>query len=239
MSAAQRGATALVPPITNDEPSTTTLYPVLGSASALTSGTPRPVCLKDDVALDCHDGVGKVVEKPPPLSVHTVSVGLLLEPVRLVPPQPMALGLEAGKSTCSDPSVTPSLAPPSPEATHTGSPIATASANASSMACIACAVQLDSGPPQLIEITVGLCVVSCTAVVIASRKPWSVFGAKYTAIVAALASAPATSISSITSPSGPLASPVGEFWPPSTPIGTTVGSGSDSPLKNVWRSEAW
>ena len=39
-------------------------------------------------------------------------------------------------------------------------------------------VQEDSGPPQLIEMTEGLFVVSWIAVVIASRKPASVLGAK-------------------------------------------------------------
>jgi hypothetical protein len=36
------------------------------------------------------------------------------------------------------------------------------------MVCIDCDVQLDSGPPQLIEITEGLLVVSWIAVLIAS-----------------------------------------------------------------------
>jgi len=45
-------------------------------------------------------------------------------------------------------------------------------------AVIACWVQDDSGPPQLIEMTDGLFVVSWIAEVIASRNPASVFGAK-------------------------------------------------------------
>ena len=44
------------------------------------------------------------------------------------------------------------------------------------------------------------------AVVTASIKPWSVFGAKYTAILGPGATAPRTSMSSMTSPSGPLGS---------------------------------
>ncbi len=40
------------------------------------------------------------------------------------------------------------------------------------------ALHESSGPPQLIEITDGLLVVSCTAVVTASMNPWSVLGAK-------------------------------------------------------------
>jgi len=43
----------------------------------------------------------------------------------------------------------------------------------------------------------------------APMNPSSVFGAKYTAIFAPGATAPATSMSSITSPSGPLGLPVG------------------------------
>src|SRR5262249_32081004 len=39
---AHNGATALVPPMTAPFPSTRTLYPVTGSASPATSGTPRP-----------------------------------------------------------------------------------------------------------------------------------------------------------------------------------------------------
>ena len=77
------------------------------------------------------------------------------------------------------------------------------------MAVMDCAVHVDSGPPQLMEMTDGLLVVSWIAVVMASRKPASVFGLKYTAIRACGAIEPATSISSMTSPSGPSASPVG------------------------------
>ena len=57
-------------------------------------------------------------------------------------------------------------------------PIVAAAWNAESNAVIACCVQDDSGPPQLIEMTDGLFVVSWIAVVIASRKPASVLGAK-------------------------------------------------------------
>jgi hypothetical protein len=39
-------------------------------------------------------------------------------------------------------------------------------------------VQLLSGAPQLIEITLGLFVVSWIAALTASRKPWSELGAK-------------------------------------------------------------
>ena len=52
------------------------------------------------------------------------------------------------------------------------------------MAVRDCEVQLDSGPPQLMEMIDGLFVWSCAAVVTASMKPASVFGAKYVAILA-------------------------------------------------------
>jgi hypothetical protein len=88
-----------------------------------------------------------------------------------VPPQPNALGLEAGKSTCALPSPTPSPEPLSPAATHTVTPIAAAACKAWSNCVIACVDQLGSAEPQLIEITEGLLTLSCTAVVTASRKP--------------------------------------------------------------------
>ena len=59
----------------------------------------------------------------------------------------------------------------------------------------------------------------------ASRNPASVLGAKYTAMLAPEATAPATSMSSMTSVSGPLVSPVGAFCPPSTETATTAGAG--------------
>src|SRR5471030_2895635 len=70
----------------------------------------------------------------------------------------------------------------------------------------------------------------------ASRKPASVLGAKYTAIFACDAIAPTTSISSITSPSGPLASPLGEFCAWSTDTAVTVGDPTLKALKYVSRS---
>src|SRR5215469_629299 len=100
------------------------------------------------------------------------------ETLRVVPPQPRAYGLDAGKSTWSRPSPTPSEAPLSPAAQQTVTPSVPASWNAWLICCCAWAVHEDSGPPQLIEMTDGALVVSCTAVVMASRKPWSVLGAK-------------------------------------------------------------
>ena len=95
-----------------------------------------------------------------------------------MPPQPSANGLDAGK-------VDVRLA----VADAVGRAVvargaadrdahAAAAWNAWSNCVIACAVQFDSAAPQLIEITDGLLTLSCTAVVIASRKPWFVFGAK-------------------------------------------------------------
>src|SRR5581483_1827064 len=170
MSPAHRGATALVPPYTALVPSTNTLYPVCGSASAAMSGTPR---LASGLRLPsasvasspcCQAGRAKNVLTPPPLaplvaspSFHTSSLAMAVPLAwRLVPPQARAYELEAGKSTWLPPSVSPSLEPLSPEATHTVMPIAAAAWKAWSMAVIACCVQVDSGPPQLIEITEGL-----------------------------------------------------------------------------------
>ena len=69
------------------------------------------------------------------------------------------------------------------------------------MVWIACSSAGSSGPPQLIEITPGLRSLSCTAALIASKNPFPLLGAKYTAMLAFGATAPATSTSSITSPS--------------------------------------
>ncbi len=61
---AQRGATALVPPMTMFWPSTRIAYPVEGSASPETSGTPRPppdVVGLGTLALACQVGRGEDV----------------------------------------------------------------------------------------------------------------------------------------------------------------------------------
>ncbi len=133
-----------------------------------------------------YAGSGKKALTPPPValvvapSFHTVSDAIVVALLAssLVPPQASTLGLEAGKSTCTWPSATPSDEPLSPAATQTVTPIAAAAWKAWSYCVIACAVQVDSAPPQLIEITEGLLTLSCTAVVIASRKPCVVLGAK-------------------------------------------------------------
>src|ERR1035437_1388284 len=177
---AQSGATALVPPITIVWPSTRIVYPVVGSASPATSGTPRPpvlVVAAGTCAFVCHEGKSKTLLTPPPVapsllanSFHTTSETIVAPLASsLVPPQANTCGLDAGKSTLLP--VPPSVDPSSPAATVIVIPSAAALWQASSMAVIDCAVQLDSGPPQLIEITLGLLAASCTAVVIASRNP--------------------------------------------------------------------
>src|SRR5215470_17793447 len=121
---------------------------------------------------------------PPPValsvdSFQTTSLEILLPLAAIfVPPHPSANGLDAGKSTCAFPSPTPSPEPLSPDAQQTVTPRAAAVCKAWSNEFIACAVQLLSGPPQLIEMTEGLLVVSWIAFVTASRKPLSVLGAK-------------------------------------------------------------
>jgi hypothetical protein len=151
-------------------------------------------------------------------------------PRRLVPPQASACGLDAGKSVCGCPSVCASLLPLSPAAAVTVLPSAAASAMASSSAVRPCAVHASSDCPQLMLIAVGVGL-ACTALVTASTKPWSVLGAKYTTWAAPGATAPATSMSSRTSPSAPFG-----FWPgvlaaPSTPTAVTSGTGRPSPPK--------
>src|SRR5712672_310980 len=166
---AHSGATALVPPMTLLIPSTRTKYPVCGSASPDTSGTPRfPSLVFLPFALvtwrpSCHGGSGKKPLTPPPLappaapSFHTVSLRTSpLTACRLVPPHASTCGLEAGKSTCRPASPTPPLDPLSPEATHTVIPISAAAWNAPSSADMAWGVHDASGPPQLIEMTEGL-----------------------------------------------------------------------------------
>src|SRR5579859_19389 len=130
-------------------------------------------------------GVAKTALTPPPPappfapSFQTDSAEIAPpDASRLVPPQARTWGLEAGKSTWSAPSVTPSLEPLSPLATVTVTPITAAAWNAEPYELRDWAVHDDSGPPQLIEITEGLLTVSWAAVVMASRKPASVFGAK-------------------------------------------------------------
>src|SRR5579863_9724976 len=147
ISPAQSGATALVPPITPDCPSTSVTYPVVGSASPETSGTPRPpfgLAGDGTFAPLCQLGKGKTSLTPPPVapsllasSFHAVSL-VILPPAacKVVPPQASTLGLDAGKSTWFDPSLTPSVEPLSPLAIQTVTPIAAAAWNASSIEVI-------------------------------------------------------------------------------------------------------
>src|SRR5579883_2196302 len=113
MRPAHSGATALVPPYTALVPSTNTWYPVCGSASADTSGTPRlaralrPPSTSVVSRPCCQDGTAKTVLTPPPPaplaglpSFQTTSLTMLAPLVlRLVPPHASTLGLDAGKST--------------------------------------------------------------------------------------------------------------------------------------------
>ncbi len=98
------------------------------------------------------------------------------------------------------------------------------------MALRACAVHWSSLCPQLMLIAVGVGL-AWAAWVTASRKPSSVFGAKYTYCAAFGAIAPATSMSSSTSPSAPLGSPVGALEAPSTPTAVTDGVASPRLVK--------
>ena len=61
-------------------------------------------------------------------------------------------------------------------------------------------------------------------------KPWSVLGAKYTTMATPGATAPTTSMSSITSPSAFWSAP-GVFCPPSTETAVTLGALRPSPWK--------
>ena len=162
---------------------------MLGSASPETSGTPRPppeAVGAGTLRPCCQVGSGKRSLTPPPVapslaavSFQTTSLVIVEpEPSSLVPPQQRTLGLEPGKSTWLAPSVTPSVEPLSPAATVMVTPSAAAAWQAASSAFADCAVQVDSGPPQEMEMTEGLLVVSWTAVEMASMKPWSVLGVK-------------------------------------------------------------
>ncbi len=116
---------------------------------------------------------------PPPSLFHTVSLAMAApEPSSRTPPQPTTKGLEAGKSTCALPSLTPSVARLSPEAANTLTPRLAASCKAEVMAVIACWVHWLSAEPQLIDTVEGALAVSWAAWEMASTKPWSVLGAK-------------------------------------------------------------
>src|SRR5215467_3891497 len=190
MSAAHSGATALVPPTTVDCPSTSTRYPVAGSALPATSGTPRPArpvpARPGTPAEACQAGRPNVSLTPPPVappwapSFQTVSADSAPVAVftrRLVPPQASACGLDAGKSAWDLPSLTRSPLPLSPAAAVTVTPSAAASASAWSSAARAWPVQESSDWPQLMLTAVGVGF-AYTAVETASTKPRSLFGAK-------------------------------------------------------------
>src|ERR1035437_4642721 len=89
------------------------------------------------LAFACQEGSGKVALTPPPVapslgrSFHTTSLPIAPPLMsRLVPPHARLYGLDAGKSTWSEPSVEPSVEPLSPQATHTVTPTAAADCNA-------------------------------------------------------------------------------------------------------------
>src|SRR6267154_1229399 len=160
MRPAQRGATALVPPMTMLLPSTRMTKPVAGSASPATSGTPRPpagLVGFGTPAPACQEGRGKTLLTPPPVapsllvsSFQTISEEMVEPlPSSLVPPQESTCGLEAGKSTWFWPPVTPSVEPLSPAAAVIVMPRTAADWHAASKAAMAWPVQLDSAAPQL------------------------------------------------------------------------------------------
>ena len=137
-----------------------------GSASAATSGTPRPTNPLGAVGTPASFwklGRANASLTPPPVapspfasSFQVVSLAIVLPArVSVVPPHPIAPGADAGKSTSRAPEVDPSVAPWSPAATRIVIPIVAASSKADSKAERAWAVQVSSGPPQLIEITFG------------------------------------------------------------------------------------
>src|SRR5256885_2621621 len=119
----------------------------------------------------CQAGRANTVLTPPPVapslalvSFHTTSLAIDAPlAVSLVPPHASAYGLEAGKSTCGWPSLSPSPQPLSPAATVTGTPSAAASSSAGCIASRARPGQPSSGPPQLIQITEGVRPASCGA----------------------------------------------------------------------------
>src|SRR6185437_9909839 len=144
------------------------------------SGTPRPPALllgAGTLELACQEGRGKTLLTPPPVapsllacSFQTTSLEMVLPlPVSLVPPQARTWGLEEGKSTLLP--VPPSEEPLSPAATVMVMPSAAADWQTVSSAVMACWVQLASAEPQLMEMTLGLLVVSWMAASRPSRKP--------------------------------------------------------------------
>src|SRR6266536_3227068 len=152
-----------------------------------------------------------------------------VSPSRLVPPQARTYGSDAGKSQCSAPSATPSVAPLSPVAAHTVIPSAAASEKISSIASVVWPGHLSSDAPQLVLIAVGVGF-AWTAVENASIWPCAVLGAKYTTSVALGASAPGTSTSSMTSLSA-LGSVPGLFVALSTPTAVIDGAVIPRPEK--------
>src|SRR5262249_2766865 len=101
---------------------------------------------------------------PGPLFQTTSDVIVVPLAVSEVPPQASAPGLAEGKSTCCLPPRPLSLDPVSPDAVQTVIPSKAAAARMLSICCRAFADQKSSDAPQLMEITEGFRMVSCTAV---------------------------------------------------------------------------
>src|SRR6202035_5628744 len=231
---ANKGATALVPPTTSDDPCTKISYPELGSASPATSGTIRPVPAVVPVggagAPICQLCVGKIVEYPPPvpspsvcpgLSFHTVSCVVVFN----VPPQPTTCGHDEGASTLAgvDP---PSLESLSPDAAKTAMPNGVAVDAADSICCAAGAPQTASSAPQLMEHTSHpSCAAFCTALAMSCDQYMRMVAGLP---VAAKYAAPATSMSSATSISASFDEPtlwLGLLIVPSTETSVICGLG--------------
>src|SRR5580658_6808057 len=125
-------------------------------------------------AFACHVGNEKTELTPPPVapppdawSFQTTSDWRWpLLAVSAVPPQPSTCGLDAGKSTLLP--LSPSEEPLSPAATVIVMPRAAADWQVVSMLLMAVCDQVDSGPPQEMEMTLGLFLASWIAVEMAS-----------------------------------------------------------------------
>ncbi len=186
-----------------------------------------------------------------PLSFHVTSLKAGPETLPIVvPPTAVTHGSQAGKQTWARPSGSSALPidPLSPEAANTVTPLFDASWKKPLIAVSCDVLQPASSQAQLMVITEGdgWPALGTTAVEMAEIQPSSeLVPMKYTAIVAPLATEPATSMSSATSASSLLTLPGPPrtvFEPPR--IGTGGASGGDgsgglSPAKNASMSVAW
>src|SRR5215469_12218497 len=128
-NAAHTGAAQLVPPTCCGMPFRTTMPPVRGSATRLTSGTRRSLPAGTPVPV-CHGGLLNTTLLPPPLPDQPVSLATVPSALsrRLVPPTPTTAGSDASYSTCNGPvepcPVVSGLEPASPLETNTLTPAA-------------------------------------------------------------------------------------------------------------------